>query len=563
MTIRWNLSVLVLACLLSSVAAARDMGTTSTTLYGKHLEWRLKNPSYDGNPFDLDARVIFTHKDTKQKLTTGMFYDDHHSWRWRFTGTQPGRWTFRTVSADPQLHGRTGTVNVVDDPTAHGFIVGRGTRWARQVGTSDYKAILPNHVMYHSHPDVYHNKPWVLSSDLKTFVDDHGFTGLHVPDVAGHWFDLDSDGTVTSDMVNPDPRTFQALEQLITAANGYGASVHFWTWGDSSRGTTSNQLQGGQNGAVDQRLQRYIAARLGPLQGWTMGYGFDLDEWTTNDQMQEWRDRINGHSGWDHLLSGRSLGPNSGTDHSSDVGWHVGLDYAGYEHHRPTYAVYLAALRARIDGEPVGKPVMSEDRFRVRNRAKDYTPEETRRGLWQATMAGGVANIWGNLRREDGTIIDHDVKSLTYPNREQIKTWSTFFVENDRFTLDMEVDNRITGGMEKMQVALHGDESGMTVVYAEDTDTIELNLAHLRDTHQWFGTVGLTLVDTTEAYREIDLGESELIDMELDLTPHGGVSDWAVLITGQAAPEPASAVLLLLGGSALALRRSRARRGAA
>ena len=75
--------------------------------------------------------------------------------------------------------------------------------------------------------------------------------------------------------------------------------------------------------------------------------------------------------GWSHFLGGRPAGPNQGTDHSRDAAWNEGLDYSSYEHHRPTYEVYVAALQA-----VPGKPVMSEDRFRIRRSPypeKDYS----------------------------------------------------------------------------------------------------------------------------------------------------------------------------------------------
>ena len=54
--------------------------------------------------------------------------------------------------------------------------------------------------------------------------------------------------------------------------------MHLWTWGDEQRHMTPARW--GINGNVDRATpERYIAARLGPLPGWTMGYGFDLDEW--------------------------------------------------------------------------------------------------------------------------------------------------------------------------------------------------------------------------------------------------------------------------------------------
>ncbi|MCB9249861.1 MAG: hypothetical protein H6613_15565 [Ignavibacteriales bacterium] len=66
---------------------------------------------------------------------------------------------------------------------------------------------------------------------------------------------------------------------LIVTAREKGLHVHFWSWGDEQRNQTLVDVLGGINGVEDKRLQRYIAARLGPIPGWSMGYGFDLHEW--------------------------------------------------------------------------------------------------------------------------------------------------------------------------------------------------------------------------------------------------------------------------------------------
>ena len=65
------------------------------------------------------------------------------------------------------------------------------------------------------------------------------------------------------DWPRPDLRTFDALELLIRKTNAAGGIVHIWAWGDESRRQTPIRL-GGKNGPADRRLQRYIAARLGP-----------------------------------------------------------------------------------------------------------------------------------------------------------------------------------------------------------------------------------------------------------------------------------------------------------
>jgi hypothetical protein len=110
-------------------------------------------------------------------------------------------------------------------------------------------------------------------------------------------------------------------------------------------------------------------------------------EWVSGDELTDWHSYMHERFGWPHLLGARA-GKNR-LDQLSET-----LDYSSYEQHKPDYEKYVETIEAR----PC-KPPFSEDRFRIREppQSKDYTMEMTRRGLWHSAMAGGVANIWGNL----------------------------------------------------------------------------------------------------------------------------------------------------------------------
>ncbi|MEL6265950.1 MAG: hypothetical protein AAFR52_09945, partial [Pseudomonadota bacterium] len=272
----------------------------------------------------------------------------------------------------------------------------------------------------------------------------------------------------------------------------------------------------------------YMVDRLGPLPGWTLGYGFDLDEWTNPNELRERKEFIDSQAAYDLMVGGRSEGPNSGTDHRADSAWHSSQDFADYEHHRPDYEVYVAAYEASD-----GSPVQSGDRFRVRDegRSKDYTEEETVDGLWTGTMAGGVSAIWGNLLDESRGIDNYGSNNGSLPYSDQteaeIATWNAFFVDADRFHLDTERANRFTDRAD--QFALYSEDENQLVVYAEDTRSIELDLAELANDSGWTNGARVTAVDTEEAYVELDLGVFEFKnDIVVDL---GSSSDWALSVT--------------------------------
>lgn len=274
--------------------------------------------------------------------------------------------------------------------------------------------------------------------------------------------------------------------------------MHIWAWGDEDRRMTP--IRWGINGTVDQRLQRYIAARLGPLPGWTMGYGFDLWEWTESEDLEQWHSYMHQHFGWPHLLGGRAH-----KHQLTQIYEH--LDFSSYEKHRPNYDVYVETIEKRPH-----KPAFSEDRFRVRESLwpeKDYDLDRVRRGLWHSTMAGGVANIWGYLLPNDD-----EGGSRPFPNRQQILTYARFF--QDRFVRDLTRANHLSEGW-----VLKRPTHSHYLIYQEETDAIRLNLSEMA------GPQHAIAIDVKKPYEEIDLG---LLNVEDFTWQAPYASDWAIAV---------------------------------
>ena len=479
------------------------------TLWTPFIEWEVKNSTYEKNPFDVEATVIFTHTQRNVQHVTQMFYTGKDTWKWRFSGTELGTWTFSTVSEDAELSGLEGTVLIHpnQDPDAYGFLTHHTsqthTKWARARGNrGNIEAFVPQLVMYDANPANYYNNPEYVDAAILEFIEVHGFSGFHLAVIGARWFDMDApDNALSGNETDPDPRTFDALELLITRTQQAGGIVHIWPWGDASRDQVPLELSGGANGPLDERLQRYIAARLGPIPGWSMGYGFDLFEWTNEAMLKSWHANLQRFMGWPHYLGGRA--------HKNQLTQiYEGLDYAAYEWHRPTYDDYLNHSTKRPT-----KPAFSEDRFRIRNRDKDYSMEETRRGLWHATMAGGVANVWGNLRNPDGTI---SAFSNPYPNPEWIKTYASFW--QDRFLRNMEPCNEVSGAF------CYGDNSLKSyVLYKESTRSLTLSLSD--DPTET--TLSAIVVDTKKPYQELGPCDIPASGFTWNL-PYE--SDWAVAV---------------------------------
>ncbi len=373
-------------------------------------------------------------------------------------------------------------------PSDRGELTHFGNKWG-WAGTGE--VFVPQLVMYATPPNFYGN-PGKVDADVRLYLETYGFNGFHVF-VSCRWFDIGEPDCREAEGDDPelDPRTFEALEMLIRKTYAANGMVHLWMWGDEERGQTPSARDdwGGLDGPVARKVEAAIAERLGPLPGWTLGYGFDLDEWVEASEIHAWRDRMHDLLPGFHF-GGRPQGPNKGRNHRRYAAWNRGLDYASYEHHKPSYEVYVDAIESYPD-----KPVMSEDRFRVlpSSDRKHYSPEEIRRGLYHSTFAGGVANIWGHLK--DGG--SHELGSAPFPNRGQIRTHFEFV--RGRFLEPMSRCSAAKAKPNRRSLCL-GAAGAHYLFYKEDTERVELDLKEAS------AALPVVAVDTRKPYEEIELG---------------------------------------------------------
>ena len=233
-------------------------------------------------------------------------------------------------------------------PSDRGELTHFGNKWG-WAGTGE--VFVPQLVMYATPPNFYGN-PGKVDADVRLYLDTYGFNGFHVF-VSCRWFDIGEPDCREAKGTGPelDPHTFEALEMLIRKTYAANGMVHLWMWGDEERGQTPSARDdwGGLDGPVARKVEAAIAERLGPLPGWTLGYGFDLDEWVEASELHAWRDRMHRLLPGFRFMGGRPRGPNDGRNHRRYAAWNRGLDYASYEHHKPSYAVYVDALESNPD----------------------------------------------------------------------------------------------------------------------------------------------------------------------------------------------------------------------
>ena len=310
----------------------------------------------------------------------------------------------------------------------------------------------------------------LIDQFISIYIKEHGFNGVHIP-VFGQWFHIDKDEAGLDDY-HIDQETFDKLAMIINKVYQAGGCTHIWLWGDASRNQTSKSLKHGIMGQEEKNLLDEIYSQFNPLKGWSMSYGFDLWEWVEEHQLKEWHDYLWQKEDWSHLLGARAS-----KNELSQI--YEGMDYSSYEYHKPSYQ----ELREMKEKRP-GKPAFSEDRYRIRTPSKyplkDFSNEETRRGLWHHTMSGGIAAIWGNL---NGT--------GEYENKEALKCFSIFWNDKNRFKNYMKVDTSFSDAYCLTDYSYY-------VFYKEETSIID---------YSFIGkSKKVIAVDTKKKYQEIDLG---------------------------------------------------------
>ncbi len=549
----------------------------------QHAEWNYQGPTV-ANPYDVIATATFTKGSATR--TSYLYYAGLKggipTWRVRFTGIDKddiGMWSFTTNCAShASLHGHTGFFDIhAPAEEAYGFQTSVGTKWARQVwrdGDLQVEAFIPQYVMYRSVGE-YHNNPAKIDNDIQVYLgtgipEGHGFTGFNTV-VGGRWFDYtkaDTADTVAAASNNllPSLGTFEALELLITRVHQAGGTVHIWAWGRTNHEpagdiySNPSQLYGGYNGEADRRLQRYIAARLGALPGWSLGYGWDVDAaaggnatypaWSV---LQDWygnmKTYLGGKDGYFHFLGARNVendyaaggfANNKNTDIRTpfdfqDSDWPT---YWSTDRKRPSGGqnydndhqahknVFYGMYRYYYDRlNWFQKPVFFSDRYRIRHTInygfKDFDSHGimTRRGLWHSAMAGGVANIWGNEANDFPCSYPYfpgNGSTILVDLRAQLRTYHYFW--KGRFFNDLVRDTNFndvrTGVCLKKPCTNSCD--GYYIFYIEDAASLNTNLTTYSQA---------IVVDTKNAYAETVKPISTNGVITFDSS-----SDWAVII---------------------------------
>jgi hypothetical protein len=305
-------------------------------------------------------------------------------------------------SPNPKRTGWSG--QIPSDPTA----------WAHQKGEAG-KLVKRTPVLVMM-PDVqeWHDHLEEVRKFIAEFNDTHGFNGGHISTIGRGWFEAASNGPLKDAPEAPDVKTFTALETAAAEWSERGGWLHIWMWGKGDYGDF-DKLPGGYNGPRSKRINHYIAARLGPVPGWSMGLGWDVEFWADKTKIKWWRDDLVPQlGGWHHWVGFRYSDSDIGKGHDPEpanngeylergIEWSTirpaNEQYVGWEHW------CTKTSDAEIDEAHKvfpKRPMMSEDRFRTRGngwREKDLRTEDDILKEIPRWATRGIGAIYGKLEK--------------------------------------------------------------------------------------------------------------------------------------------------------------------
>ena len=567
----WPSAVFMVLLLMGALAygGGKDKKTFTTrpaTMW-QYEEWSIANPSWSGNEYDVVATVTFTHTNTGSTHTTEMFYDGSNTWKFRFTGTRTGRWTFTTASRDPELNGYKGQVSVKpnSDPKIKGFLTHVGNKFAiMDRDDTDLKPYVYQVYMNQQGYEQQYNhssRIWDDPINRKHLIEnywndtvDNGFQ-IYFVAIFYSWFKkgaLDRNMVSSTDVAAPDHDVFDALEYAIKYAHQRGGRTHIWAWGDQDRKQTPNLLPGGVLGDTHKRLMRYIAARLGPLPGWCMNFGFDTLELPQPESItSRWARYLNERMAFKHMLCARGW-KNSAFAINSYAGFSGSYELtttkngpSGYEEirndvdsdtskphlyeERHTYNrfkfVEPGSCREPADGPDQYGMADGYPCWPVKLSSREQTrlnEDGSRRLIWRQQMAGGMGGFFGHfsVRFNSYGPFSRNCGCGYHPDslKRAFRCFRDFWAK-DRFMFDMVVDTgRVRNGT---GYCLRTKDYKNFVFFIESDSSVEINLGSMPGSRQ------VIVVDAGNDYSEISKGGMSAGWRTINF---GHTSDWAIAV---------------------------------
>jgi hypothetical protein len=344
------------------------------------------NPSWRGNPFDLEFTGTFTHTESGRSLTQFGFHAGDDTWKIHFMPDQPGEWTFRTQSSDGDLDRRGGSFTAVPSDLP-GLLEADGIGW-RLSGEGPFFPILLAAGPYIRAEPIERTRSFadwardsagarIIGTTLLSFAGDSPYTfdqedRMYEDDAEGERFHLPA---------------WDRLGAFYDAVRDRGMGHYIMVYADDASAPDAHGLPEGRRGSIsrpEERLFRYLVARFGayPIVMWDTG--IDIGEYRSDAWIDSFVEWFRTNDPWQHPVGSRTGGGSGGVSPAGATYYSDGLRTL------PSRAELLERVMSRT------VPTAMTDRYRENfDSPFDGGRDKVRQAAWQMLLTHGTAVYFG------------------------------------------------------------------------------------------------------------------------------------------------------------------------
>ena len=454
---------LSVACLfLAQLATVATAEVPQTVEKWGRFSVSYSNASWEANPFDVELRGVFTSP-TGRVLKQWGFYHGDDSWSLYFMPDEVGRWSFETVSPDPELDGKAGAFDCIPSGLP-GKLVPDGNRWRLSDAGGDAPVIWNPPVADGVHWG-FRGRPATDPSVADAIRLAHDVVGarvisfhdlLIIPNGWAREWPQDSVPYV----VGREGEEFHLpfwdhLNAKLDALRDRGMGHYIMFYSDDE--LTPDRYGITPKSPAELRFFRYTLARLAcyPIVLWDTG--IDIGEYRDKAWIDWFAEWVNENDPWRHPTGSRSGGGSGGAMPRTATYFSTG----GAE--IPTRAELLSLLDR-------GVPTAHTDHWRPFIRRGNWNHDKIRTVIWRCALSGGQASHPDYNQgpvdmagvRVGSAYIGHATRFLREELRGDIADLSPH-------------DELIVAGENAILAANRGEEY---VLYDLDGGTVTLDLSH-------------------------------------------------------------------------------------
>ena len=350
----------------------------------KRFEASYQNTTWNGNPFDLEVKGVFTSP-SGRTLTQVGFYAGENTWQIFFMPDEEGEWAYETDSSDPDLDNKVGRFTCTASELL-GQLIPVGNRWQLQDNGGDFPIIW--------NPPVRDGAHW-------------GFRGRDVSDPSVQEALQFADKTVGArllgfgalliapiDWADDWPQSsvpyirekegevfylpfWDQLNAKLDAARDRGMGAYIMLYSDDAQ--TPDHFGLKPYSQKELRFFRYVIARLACYPHVLWDSGIDIGEYRDGEWIDWYARWFNENDPWHHAVGSRTGGGSGGSIPATGTYYSTGGAYL------PTRSALLDLF---FDQDT---PIAYTDHWRPFIKRGNWTHRKIRTAHWRCGLSGSPA----------------------------------------------------------------------------------------------------------------------------------------------------------------------------